>query len=192
MIKERKVSKMSERKLIVIKTGGLLPEMGNIFGPIHVPTRVPLNTIKQLVDNRRIVYECYPNDPDNVEKRILLTPENALTRNFGKDVKKQEPDKTPEAPKPEQKPVDTKPEKAPVETKVDVPPVSDPTPDEVDTEPVANTAPITEDKVDEKSENESSEAGVNTEKATVETKVEKKEINRNNNNNGKNRNKNHK
>lgn len=74
---------MAERKLVVIKSSGILPELNGIQGPVNIPTRIPVDTIVNLILNRRSVWECYPNDPYNVEKRIKLTVKNAKTYNFG-------------------------------------------------------------------------------------------------------------
>lgn len=74
---------MAERKLVVIKSSGILPELNGIQGPVNIPTRIPVDTIVNLILNRRSVWECYPNDPYDEKKRIKLTVKNAKTYNFG-------------------------------------------------------------------------------------------------------------
>ena len=114
---------MTERKLVVIKSSGLLPELNGIQGPVMVPTRVPVETLVKLVLNHRSVFECYPNNPNDVSKRIKLTMESVKKVNFGpragQDIKdgpdpvsKKEEEKTPEAP--QEAPADEKKEEDPV------------------------------------------------------------------------------
>ena len=71
------------RKLVVVNDNVRLVEVGNIYGPISTPTRIPLETIRAMCVKNRDVWECDPADPRNREKRVKLTLANYGETNFG-------------------------------------------------------------------------------------------------------------
>ena len=75
---------MAERKLVVVHDSGILQELGGIGGPITTPTRIPIDAILKMINNKRHVYECYPNDPRNPDLRVQLTQANYKSDNFKK------------------------------------------------------------------------------------------------------------
>lgn len=70
---------MKKEKLITITSGGPLPELNFITGPVLYPWYVDIETITRLVVNKRKVYEV---NPENREERILLTIKNVKLQNF--------------------------------------------------------------------------------------------------------------
>ena len=76
------------RKLVVVHDNVRLAELGNIYGPISTPTRVPLESIRAMCVKNRDVWECDPADPRNREKRVKLTLANYGETNFGIGEKK--------------------------------------------------------------------------------------------------------
>lgn len=127
---------MVERKLVVVKDACILPELGGIGGPILAPTRIPLDAILKMINNKRHVYECYPNDPRNEDLRVLLDQSNYKANNFE--------NKGVTAPVPEA-PV-SEPE-TPVAEETAAPVVE--TPAEPAAEPVVEEAPVEEVPVEE-------------------------------------------
>lgn len=75
---------MAERKLVVVKDNGILHELGGIGGPILTPTRIPIDNILKMINNKRHVFECYPNDPRNESLWVELTNANYKSDNFNK------------------------------------------------------------------------------------------------------------
>ena len=78
------------RKLVVVNDAVRLVELGNIFGPISTPTRIPLEMIRTMCVKNRDVWECDPNDPRNRDRRVKLTLSNYTVTNFGISEKKEE------------------------------------------------------------------------------------------------------
>ena len=76
------------RKLVVVNDNVRLVELGNIYGPISTPTRIPLESIRALCVKNRDVWECDPSDPRNREKRVKLTLANYGETHFGVSEKK--------------------------------------------------------------------------------------------------------
>ena len=83
---------MAERKLVIVKTSGMLPEI-NLYGPILTPTKLPIDSIIKMVSNGKSVYECYPNDPSDKSKRVKLTLDNIKKNNFTGVPSNEEPKK---------------------------------------------------------------------------------------------------
>ena len=101
------------RKLVVVNDNVRLVEVGNIYGPISTPTRIPLETIRAMCVKNRDVWECDPADPRNREKRVKLTLANYGETHFGigEGAKKQvEPAPAPVEEKKEEAPVVETPE----------------------------------------------------------------------------------
>lgn len=113
------------RKLVVVNDNVRLVEVGNIYGPISTPTRIPLETIRAMCVKNRDVWECDPADPRNREKRVKLTLANYGEIHFGigESAKKQV----------EPAPVEKKEEEAPVVEAPEVP-TEEPTEETVETE----------------------------------------------------------
>lgn len=159
---------MAERKLVIVKTTGMLPEI-NLYGPILTPTKLPIDNIIKMISNGKSVYECYPNDPSDKDKRVKLTLDNVKKNNFTGVPIKEESKVEEKKPVEEPKKVET-PAPAPVkeEPKVEEPKVEEP------------VAPVVEEKVEE--------TAVET-PVVEETKVEEKpaEQPKNQNNNKKNK-----
>ena len=80
-----------DSKLVVVKTPGVLKELGFITGPIIHPSRIKLAKIVAMVNNSKKVFEVNPDNPD---EQIELTRLNATSENFKK---------LPSAPEPEEK-----------------------------------------------------------------------------------------
>lgn len=116
------------RKLVVVNDNVRLVEVGNIYGPISTPTRIPLETIRAMCVKNRDVWECDPADPRNREKRVKLTLANYGETHFGigESAKKQV------APTPA--PVEEKKEDVPAEVAAPEAPVEEPTEEIVETE----------------------------------------------------------
>ena len=75
------MNRKEEKRLIVIKTSGVLPELGFITGPVLMPWYVPVSKLVQLINNGRDVWEV---NPENREERVKLTIKNVRISNFGK------------------------------------------------------------------------------------------------------------
>lgn len=186
---------MAERKLVVVKDNGILHELGGIGGPILTPTRIPIDNILKMINNKRHVFECYPNDPRNESLWVELTNANYKSDNFNKV---QEP-----APTADPDPVDplvqqTLEVEPPVQTPVaDPDPVVDPddgsqnpeptvnpesdpeqtqqsTDDEEQKNPEVDTDPATEPVSDPEAEGEPEQVTEETKTATQQTKSSKK------------------
>lgn len=123
------------RKLVVVNDNVRLVEVGNIYGPISTPTRIPLETIRAMCVKNRDVWECDPVDPRNREKRVKLTLANYGETHFGigEGAKKQ---------------VEPAPAPAPVEEKKDEAPVVE-TPEVPAEEPAEETVVTSEESVAE-------------------------------------------
>lgn len=78
---------MVKRKLVVVPVSGPLCELQGKLGPLRYPTRITIRVVAEMVKNGKKVYECDPLDPENKDKRILLTSENVNKDNFGGDKK---------------------------------------------------------------------------------------------------------
>ena len=74
---------MAERKLVIVNDNGILHELGGIGGPICTPTRIPIDAILKMINNKRHVFECDPSDPRNTERQVRLTQANYKSDNFG-------------------------------------------------------------------------------------------------------------
>ena len=62
------------RKYVSVRYNSIIPELGNIQGPIKHPTWLPIDVIKKLlVAGRKPIYEHCITDPD---KRVKLNLEN--------------------------------------------------------------------------------------------------------------------
>ena len=142
---------MAERKLVVVKDNGILHELGGIGGPILTPTRIPIESILKMINNKRHVFECYPNDPRNESLWVELTNANYKSNNFNKA---QEPDLTADPDQvvpPVQKAPEVEPEQTPaVDPDPTVNPETDPeqtqqsTDDEEQKNPEVDPDPETE------------------------------------------------
>ena len=89
---------MSERKLVIIKDHGIIPELGSIGGPVLTPTRIPIKTIGCMLTKGRDVWECCPIDPRNEELHVKLTLSNYRDDNFNAGSQKPESADTNETP----------------------------------------------------------------------------------------------
>lgn len=76
-------TKKVERRLIVVKSTGVLPELNFITGPILHPWYVDVPTIQQMVINGKDVYEVNPEDHSD---RTKLTIKNMKTSNYIKQA----------------------------------------------------------------------------------------------------------
>ena len=61
------------RKYVTIQSSGVLHEFGGISGPMLHPSWIPIDIIRKLIINGRIVYEHCITDPI---KRLRLTLQN--------------------------------------------------------------------------------------------------------------------
>lgn len=86
------------RKLVVVRDAGSLPELGGISGPLSTPTKITMTAIRKMITNGRTVFECDPADPRNKDKMIRLDLVNVNEIHFGKE--QSEPDKKVEEPAP--------------------------------------------------------------------------------------------
>ena len=68
-----------DSKLVVVKTPGVLKELGYITGPIIHPSRIKLAKIVNMVNNGKVVFEV---NPKNQEERVQLTRLNVTHDNF--------------------------------------------------------------------------------------------------------------
>lgn len=70
---------MKEKKLVIVKDSGPIPELSFICGPVLNPTRIDLGVIAKMVGAGRTVYEC---NPFNTDDRVLLDITNVKSNNF--------------------------------------------------------------------------------------------------------------
>ena len=70
----------SEKKLVVIRSGGPLGELGGISGPILNPAYIEVEKIGKMIQNNRLIFECNPLNPN---ERIRLNTSNWSKSNFG-------------------------------------------------------------------------------------------------------------
>ena len=136
---------MTERKLVIVKDGGILPELGGICGPIPNPTRIPVKKIIDMIVHNRTVFECDPADPRNEEKRVKLTLVNVKQDNFCYNASKSEEKKeeVPETPKNEE----PKKEEVKPEEKEEAAPVKEPVKEESKEEAPAEKAEEAKEEV---------------------------------------------
>ena len=136
---------MTERKLVIVKDGGILPELGGICGPIPNPTRIPVKKIIDMIVHNRTVFECDPADPRNEEKRVKLTLVNVKQDNFCSNASKSEEKKeeVPETPKNEE----PKKEEVKPEEKEEAAPVKEPVKEESKEEAPAEKAEEAKEEV---------------------------------------------
>ena len=67
------------QKLIILKSGGPIPELGHISGPVLHPWWVKESVLIQLVNNKRKVFEV---NPKNRNEMVQLTAKNVRSNNF--------------------------------------------------------------------------------------------------------------
>ena len=162
---------MTERKLVIVKDGGILPELGGICGPIPNPTRIPVKKIIDMIVHNRTVFECDPADPRNEEKRVKLTLVNVKQDNFCSNASKSEEKKeeVPETPKKEE----PKKEEVKPEEKKEAAPVKEPVKEEPKKEaPVEEPAPA--EKTEEAKEEVKPEEAASVAKEAQQKKDSKK------------------
>ena len=70
---------MKERKLVVVKDSGPIPELNFVCGPILVPTKIDLKVIIKMIGNGRSVFEC---NPCNTDDQVKLELTNVKNNNF--------------------------------------------------------------------------------------------------------------
>lgn len=70
---------MKERKLVVVKDSGPIPELNFVCGPILVPTKIDLKVIIKMIGNGRSVFEC---NPYNTDDQVKLELTNVKNNNF--------------------------------------------------------------------------------------------------------------
>lgn len=70
---------MKEKKLVIVKDSGPIPELSFICGPILNPTRIDIGVIAKMVGAGRTVYEC---NPFNTKDQVLLDITNVKSNNF--------------------------------------------------------------------------------------------------------------
>lgn len=169
---------MKERKLVVVKDSGPIPELNFICGPILVPTKIELKTIIKMIGNGRSVFEC---NPSNTDDQVKLELTNVKNNNFETQAIKPAVESVKEV---EKKEVVNEPEKneSPVEEEKSTENVAE--------EKAATVEPEAEesetvDVVEETSE-ESVEEVVKEEKPVVNNKQNNQQ-NKNKNKNNKNR-----
>jgi len=91
------------KKLVIIKTNTVIPELGGIQGPVLSPFYLPEDKLLRLLAAHRGVYEV---NPDNRNEMVRLTIKNLRTKNFApapqtvkvitkKDSKKEDPKEVP-------------------------------------------------------------------------------------------------
>ena len=73
------ITSHADTKLVVVKSTGVLKELGYITGPILHPSRIKLQKIVAMVNNGKIVYEVNPKDQN---EQVLLTRLNVSADNF--------------------------------------------------------------------------------------------------------------
>jgi len=69
----------SDRKLVVVMNGGVIPELGYLCGPILSPSLIRIDAIVRMIANGKEVYECNPN---NTSERVRLRMRNVKANNF--------------------------------------------------------------------------------------------------------------
>ena len=74
------------KKIINIKTNGVIPEMNYRTGPILVPCKVDVEKIRHMLLHGRTIVELNPN---NYDEKIQLTLENVYNDNFATEEKKE-------------------------------------------------------------------------------------------------------
>lgn len=70
---------MKEKKLVIVKDSGPIPELSFICGPVLNPTRIDIGVIAKMVGAGRTVYEC---NPFNTKDQVLLDITNVKSNNF--------------------------------------------------------------------------------------------------------------
>lgn len=70
----------TEKKLVVVRSGGPLMELGGITGPILNPSLIDVNIIGEMIQRNRLIFECNPLNPN---ERIKLNTSNWSKSNFG-------------------------------------------------------------------------------------------------------------
>ena len=76
------------KKLCVILSEGIIPELGNLRGPVVKPTKIDTSIIISLVNNGFLVEEV---NPRNYNERVRLTFANINSNNFLPKKKKETP-----------------------------------------------------------------------------------------------------
>lgn len=93
--------KEKEKKLVIIKYAGPIPELGHICGPVLHPCPVELDSVVKLVTNNRRVFEV---NPENRDEMVELSLKNVRLNNFPKgaatNVVPEEKTEVKEPPKP--------------------------------------------------------------------------------------------
>lgn len=72
------------KKIINIKSNGVIPEMGYLNGPILVPCKVDVSKIELMLKRKRKIVEL---NPENYNDTVELTLENLYTDNFSTETK---------------------------------------------------------------------------------------------------------
>ena len=73
------IGKKEESKWVVVDTYGPIKELGGISGPIVTPCKIPIRTIVDMVNNRKVVYEV---NPMNMTEKVKLRQSNVDKKNF--------------------------------------------------------------------------------------------------------------
>lgn len=159
---------MKERKLVVVKDSGPIPELNFVCGPILVPTKIDLKVIIKMIGNGRSVFEC---NPYNTDDQVKLELTNVKNNNFETQATKPVVESVKEN---EKKEVVNEPEK-----------------NESSVEEEKSTENVTEEKaVVAEPEAEESETVDVVEEAPEESVKEEKPVTNNKQNNQQNKNKN--
>ena len=75
---------MSTTKLVTIESAGKISILGGIQGPITNPCRLSTDSIIELINSGKIVYEV---NPKNSKEKIRLTRLNVYKTNFASTIK---------------------------------------------------------------------------------------------------------
>ena len=68
-------------KLVTIESIGKIHSLGGLNGPITTPTKIKIETIIELINSGKVVYEV---NPTNLKDKIRLTRLNVYKNNFVK------------------------------------------------------------------------------------------------------------
>lgn len=71
------------KKMVVIKSSGVIPSLGGISGPITSPTWIATPDVIRLINDGAVVYEVNPSNPAETVKLNRL---NVSTNNFKEAV----------------------------------------------------------------------------------------------------------
>lgn len=71
-------------KLVTIESPGKIPTLGDIVGPIRTPSRLSIDTIIELINAGKVVYEV---NPKNINEKVRLSRLNVYKTNFNSTIK---------------------------------------------------------------------------------------------------------